>query len=35
LGNIAPREMIRIRRFKKLQRFILNALGENEPAGNP
>lgn len=31
LGNIAPRDMIRIGRFKKLQGFILNALGENEP----
>lgn len=30
LGNIAPREMIRIGRFKKLYRFIMNALGENE-----
>lgn len=30
LGNITPRDMIRIGRFKKLQRFILNALGENE-----
>jgi hypothetical protein len=35
LGNIAPRDMIRIGRFKKLQRFILSALGENEPAANP
>ena len=31
LGNISPRDMIRIGRFKKLQTFILNALGENEP----
>jgi len=30
LGNIAPREMIRIGRFRKLHRFIMNALGENE-----
>jgi uncharacterized protein (DUF2384 family) len=30
LGNISPRDMIRIGRFKKLYRFILNALGENE-----
>ncbi len=30
LGNIAPRELIRIGRFKKLHRFILNALAENE-----
>jgi hypothetical protein len=35
LGNIAPRDMIRIGRFKKLQRFILNALGENESPANP
>jgi len=35
LGNIAPRDMIRIGRFKKLQQFILNALGENEPPANP
>jgi uncharacterized protein (DUF2384 family) len=31
LGNITPREMIRIGRFKKLHRFILSALSENEP----
>lgn len=31
LGNVAPREMLRVGRFKKLQRFILNALSENEP----
>lgn len=31
LGNISPRDMIRIGRFKKLYRYILNALGENEP----
>jgi hypothetical protein len=30
LGNITPRDMIRIGRFKKLHRFILNALSENE-----
>lgn len=30
LGNIAPRDMIRVGRFKKLQRFIQNALDENE-----
>jgi len=30
LGNVAPREMLRFGRFKKLHRFILNALGENE-----
>jgi len=30
LGNIAPREMIRVGRFEKLRRFILNALSENE-----
>ena len=30
LGDIAPRDMIRIGRFKKLQRFIQNALSENE-----
>lgn len=30
LGNIAPREMIRVGRFKKLCRFIMNALLENE-----
>jgi hypothetical protein len=32
LGNITPRDMIRVGRFKKLSRFIQNALGENEPA---
>jgi hypothetical protein len=30
LGNIPPREMIRVGRFKKLHRFITNALRENE-----
>jgi len=35
LGYIAPRDMIRIGRFKKLQRFILNALGENEQPAAP
>jgi hypothetical protein len=30
LGNVAPREMIRVGRFNKLFRFILNALEENE-----
>ena len=30
LGNITPRDMIRIGRFKKLYRFILNALEENK-----
>ncbi len=30
LGNIAPREMIRVGRFSKLHRFINNALAENE-----
>lgn len=30
LGNITPREMIRVGRFKKLYRFIVNALNENE-----
>jgi len=30
LGNITPRDMIRIGRFKKLLRFIQNALDENE-----
>jgi hypothetical protein len=30
LGDIAPRDMIKIGRFKKLRRFILQALSENE-----
>ena len=30
LGDIAPRDMIRIVRFKKLRQFILQALSENE-----
>ena len=30
LGDVTPRDMIRIGRFKKLQKFILNALSENE-----
>ncbi len=29
LGNIAPRDLIRVGRFNKLYRFILNALSEN------
>lgn len=35
LGDIAPRDMIRIGRFKKLYRFIVGALGENEPPATP
>lgn len=35
LGNMAPRDMIRIGRFKKLYGFILNALGENERTATP
>ena len=31
LGNISPREMIRVGRFKKLYSFIMTALAENEP----
>jgi hypothetical protein len=30
LGNVAPREMLRVGRFNKLHRFIVNALNENE-----
>lgn len=30
LGDITPRDMIRIGRFKKLRQFILSALNENE-----
>ena len=30
LGDMTPRDMIRIGRFKKLRRFIQNALAENE-----
>ena len=30
LGDIAPRDMIKIGRFKKLRQFILEALSENE-----
>ena len=30
LGNIAPRDMIRIGRYKKLFQFIFNALAENK-----
>lgn len=33
LGNIAPRDMLRFGRFKKLHRFILNALNENQRDG--
>ena len=35
LGNIAPRDMIKVGRFKKLNRFILNAISENEPPTKP
>lgn len=34
LGNLTPRDMIRVGRFKKLQRFIQNALDENERPRN-
>lgn len=30
LGDIAPRDMIKIGRFKKLRQFILQALADNE-----
>ena len=30
LGNIAPRDMIRFGRYKKLFKFIVNALAENK-----
>jgi len=30
LGDVAPRDMIKIGRFKKLRQFILQALSENE-----
>ena len=30
LGDVAPRDMIKIGRFKKLRHFILQALSENE-----
>lgn len=32
LGDISPRDMIKIGRFKKLHRFIQDALSENRPA---
>ena len=31
LGEMTPRDMIRVGRFRKLYRFIQNALSENEP----
>ena|SRR6266700_1017318 len=31
LGDVSPRDMIRIGRFRKLRKFILGALSENEP----
>jgi hypothetical protein len=34
LGNITPRDMIRVGRFRKLQRFIQSALDENERPRN-
>jgi uncharacterized protein (DUF2384 family) len=30
LGDMTPRDMIRVGRFRKLRRFIQNALSENE-----
>ena len=30
LGNVAPRDMIRVGRFKKLFKFVVNALAENK-----
>lgn len=30
LGNVSPRDMIRLGRFKKLFKFILNSLAENK-----
>lgn len=30
LGNVAPRDMIRFGRYKKLLRFVMNALAENK-----
>lgn len=33
LGNITPRDMIRIGRYKKLISFVLNSLNENHRAG--
>lgn len=32
LGDMTPRDMIRIGRFRKLRRFIQNALSENQPS---
>ncbi len=31
LGNIAPRELIRVGQYKKLYKFVINALSENQP----
>jgi uncharacterized protein (DUF2384 family) len=31
LGDMTPRDMIRVGRFRKLVRFIQTALSENEP----
>jgi uncharacterized protein (DUF2384 family) len=31
LGNISPRDMIRFGRYKKLLKFIVNALADNKP----
>ena len=31
LGNVTPRDMIRFGRYKKLFKFIINALAENKP----
>lgn len=30
IGNVAPRDMIRFGRFKKLYKFVVNALAENK-----
>ena len=34
LGDIAPRDMIRLGRYEKLQQFVLDALEENSQAGS-
>ena len=31
LGNVAPRDMLRVGRFRRLYQFILDALAENAP----
>jgi hypothetical protein len=34
LGDVSPRDMIRLGRFDRLRRFIISAMAERAPAAN-